>query len=233
MLSPGRISLKVRTSVSEPTTEGSVPLSGRRPAVQRPANIAVDPQAPRRHHDRTAVRRLDDDRRPRARRRPPGDQRLPRACPRSRCSARCSAAGTSSATRPNSSSSSRRIWRGRWRATSWPSRTTISTRRATAPACSSVASTASTEPCRPTSRQRPLSRRRRLHLQMIGDRAHGQDCVEDKPACPRSVARRGLVARSTAFLAAVAVGAAGRLRHNATASRSARFPTTTAPTIRS
>ena len=28
VLSPGRISLKVRTSVSEPTTEGSVSLSG-------------------------------------------------------------------------------------------------------------------------------------------------------------------------------------------------------------
>ena len=44
----------------------------------------------------------------------------------------------------NSSSSSRPISPGRRRATSSPSRTTISTPRATAPPCSSAASTAST-----------------------------------------------------------------------------------------
>jgi pilus assembly protein CpaC len=65
VLSPGRISLKVRTPVSEPTTEGSGGRSrGRRLWRLVRHERAVDPQAPRRHDRGIAVGRLDDDRRP-------------------------------------------------------------------------------------------------------------------------------------------------------------------------
>ena len=184
VLSPGRISLKVRTSVSEPTNEGvGAALSGGfRASSTRSGSRhdgAVDPQAPRRHHGRTALRRLDDDRRPGPRRCQAGGQRTCPACRSCRCSARCSAAGISFATRPNSSSSSRPISPGRLRATSSPSRTTISTPRATAPAMflgrvNRVYGTMQTELA-----QRPLSRRRRLHLQMSGVTGHVRCCVQD------------------------------------------------------
>ena len=197
-------------------------------------DCAVDPQAPRRHHGRTAVGRLDDDRRPRPRRRPAGDQRLPRACPRSRCSAHCSAAGTSSATRPNSSSSSRLIWRGRWRATSWPSRTTISTPPSDGAGMflgrvNRVYGTMQTDLA-----QRPLSRRRRLHLQMSGDRSMSTAAFKTSNGHAASIARRALdrPARYRSWRSRSC--AAGGLRiPSGTASRSARFRTTIAPTIRS
>ena len=66
VLSPGRISLKVRTSVSEPTTEGSG-RNGRRRAGLFGTNILSHEETPGGHHGRTTFRRIDDDSWPRAR----------------------------------------------------------------------------------------------------------------------------------------------------------------------
>ena len=95
VLSPGRISLKVRTSVSEPTYEAirsALPACRERSLQLGGHDGAFDSQAARRHDDRAALRRLDDDCRPGARRRAAGDQRLARPVQDPGARGTCSAA---------------------------------------------------------------------------------------------------------------------------------------------
>ena len=206
VLSPGRISLKIRTSVSEPTNEASVSLSG---GFQRGAPFNQPGMTSLSIRKRLADTTIEL---------PSGGSMMiaglvrddvrqaiigfPRACPRYRSSARCSAAGISCATRPNWSSSSRPTWRAPSHATNWPSLTTISMRRAMAPACSSGVLTASTAPCR---RALPTAATMASSATSTNERDSA-----DEPDCVEHQHRGCVLARPSFEYAAAADGAAGR-----------------------
>ena len=132
VLSPGRISLKIETNVSEPTYEGNVVTGNYGRNIPGSTYMSV-----RKRETSTTVEL------------PSGGSiviaglfrtmsarpcRDCRACRKSRFSARFSAARTLSATKRNWSSSRRPIWYGPLRATRSPGRMTTSTRK-TMPPC--------------------------------------------------------------------------------------------------